>query len=87
MFHDGHELMTCSSCRQPAILTVGDSPGLCPRCFYKQECDAICSAAEEQVDRVLTEGAFAHEPVEEGPEPVEPPRIYVPAASEPVWSW
>lgn len=80
----GHELLTCSSCEEPAILTVEDSDGLCPRCFYKQECEAICSAAEEEVDRVLTEVGAA---VEAADEPVEAPRLYVPPSSEPVWSW
>jgi hypothetical protein len=80
MFRDSSELMTCASCQEAAILTVED--GLCPRCFYKQECEAICSAAEDEVDRVLTEGALAPETT---PEPVEPPRIYVP--EEQVWGW
>jgi hypothetical protein len=78
MFRDSSELMTCASCQQAAILTVED--GLCPRCFYKQECEAICSAAEDEVDRVLTEGAFAPEPA--APEPA---RIHVP--EEQVWGW
>lgn len=78
MFADAHELLTCTCCNEPAILTVED--GLCPRCFYKQECEAICSAAEEEVDRVLVEGAPSEEPA-------PPPRIYVPASPEPVWSW
>jgi hypothetical protein len=84
MFADAHEILTCSCCHEPAILTVEASPGLCPRCFYKQECEAICSAAEEEVDRVLSEGAQSALSVEE---PAPPPRTYVPASPEPVWSW
>jgi len=47
--------MTCSHCAQPAILT--DANGLCPRCYYRRECEAICAAAETEVDRVLSEPA------------------------------
>jgi hypothetical protein len=81
MFRDAHEIMTCSCCQEPAILTVEE--GLCPRCFYKQECEAICSAAGDEVDRVLAEAPSGLS-VEEPP---PPPGIYVPASPEPVWSW
>lgn len=73
-----HDLMTCLHCHQPVILTV-DS-GLCPRCFYRHECEAICAAAEEEVDRVLCEEAFAEV---ELPAVTPEPRAHV----EPVWSW
>ena len=81
MLRDGYDLMTCEHCRQPVILTV--ESGLCPRCFYKFECAAICAAAEFEVDRVLTEtGALD---AAEGP-PTEAPS-YAAAEPEAAWSW
>lgn len=46
-------LMTCRACLQPVVLTV--EQGFCPRCYYRLECQAICTAAEDQVDRVFDE--------------------------------
>ncbi len=69
-----HALMTCEHCHQPVILTV-DS-GVCPRCFYRLECEAICAAAEEEVDRVLSEEMFTATR-DEAADP----------APAPVWSW
>lgn len=83
MLHDAHDLMTCEACRQPVILTVEN--GLCPRCFYKFECEAICSAAEDEVDRILTEsGPIATAPMDE-PDTV---RTYLPVVEEArAWGW
>ena len=82
MLRHAHDLMTCEACCQPVILTVEN--GLCPRCFYKFECEAICSAAEDEVDRVLTEsGPIAVASEEE----TEPGRPYLPAAEEQAWGW
>ena len=82
MLPDAHDLMTCEHCQTPVILTV-ESSGLCPRCFYKLECEAICTAAEDEVDRVLTEGAFAAA-LEES---TAPTIVYISPTTEPVWSW
>jgi len=73
MLRDGTDLMTCDHCHKPVILTV-DS-GLCPRCFYKLECEAICAAAEDEVDRVLSDsGPIAVErPGEDAPAPAPVP--------------
>jgi hypothetical protein len=38
---------------QPVVLTVEE--GFCPRCYYRLECQAICAAAEDRVDRIFEE--------------------------------
>jgi len=82
MLRDGTDLMTCDHCRQPVILTV-DS-GLCPRCYYRLECEAICAAAEDEVDRVLTDTG----PLAASDEsPTDSPPTYGSAQPEPAWSW
>ena len=53
MSRDPYEPLSCSRCFQAAILT--DEGGLCPRCYYRLECEAICAAATSEVDRVLCE--------------------------------
>jgi hypothetical protein len=77
-----HALMTCQHCHQPAILTVDG--GMCPRCFYRLECEAICAAAEEEVDRMLSEETFTD--TSDGVAEPAHARVPPPVAA-PVWSW
>ncbi|MBI2894679.1 MAG: hypothetical protein HYY06_14085 [Deltaproteobacteria bacterium] len=93
-------LMTCRACSQPVVLTVEE--GFCPRCYYRLECQAICAAAEDRVDRVFEEAFLelsncadigdqmeAEVPSEQidWSAPRVPPPLGVEPSSEPAWTW